>query len=103
MQRYPFAEQDGVDAVRLYIEAGRCYQIARQANQVIRIHNELAGLKRRLNRDYQSHRLQLRLALDNARYADALREARILRNLLYQRDDAYTQWLDQVARKIPIQ
>jgi len=100
MERYPFDHQDGVEAVRLLSEARDCYQTVGEIVQVTRVQQALDSWTRRLEQDYRSHRLRLRLALANARYDKARRTLRILQNLLSHRDDNYTKWLDHVEREL---
>lgn len=100
MERYPFDHQDGIEAVRLLSEARDCYQTAGEIVQETRVQKALNTWMRRLEQDYRSHRLRLRLALAAARYDKAKRTLRILQNLLSHRDDSYTEWLDHVEREL---
>jgi hypothetical protein len=99
-ERYSFTPHDGVEAVYLYSEAFQCYQVAGQFDEASRIKKELDVWKRRLENDYRTHRLWLRLALDNRQNSDALREVRALVSLLSHRNDSYTKWLDQLEQKM---
>ncbi len=98
MERYPYVYQDGVAAVGLISEARDCYQTEEKTAHVTRVQKTLDTWRRRLERDYRNHRLQLRLALSDAQYEKARRTARILRSLLSHRDDSYTIWLGRVER-----
>lgn len=100
MQRYPFKPQDGVEAVRLISEARDCYQIAGEVVHVTRVEKALDIWKRRIERDYRNYRLRLRLALGGKRFNDASRSIRMLRDLLADRNDPYTHWLDSIERKL---
>jgi hypothetical protein len=98
-ERYSFTPQDGVEAVRLYSDAFQCYQVARQFDQANRVKKELDIWKRRIENDYRTHKLWLRLALDNKQNSDVLREVRVLESLLSHQNDRYTKWLDQLEQK----
>ncbi len=100
MERYPYVYQDGVEAVRLMSESRNCYQAAGDSSQAARVQKALDTWTRRLEQDYRSLRLRLRLALADVQSDEARRIVRILRDLLSHRDDSYTQWLVRVEQRL---
>src|SRR5688500_18100205 len=62
-ERYPFESQDGVEAVALYGVASSCYAAAGQDADAQRMRRERELVVRRLDEDYQTHRLRLERAL----------------------------------------
>lgn len=102
-ERYPFAAQDGVQAVRLYRRAQACYRAIGAANEAQLMEREGDVMERRIDEDYRTHRLRLERALRQSRLADALIETRALIELLQHREgDAYLAWLNQLARQLQL-
>lgn len=102
-ERYPFAAQDGVQAVRLYRRAAACYRAVGASNEATLMQREGEVMERRIDEDYRTHRLRLERALQQGRLEDALIETRALIELLRHREgDAYLAWLNQLARQLQL-
>jgi len=100
-ERSAFDATDGVDAVSLFREAQACFQLAGKADDVLRVANKLSQWSGRLNERYATVRLQLKVAVDKQRHADALTAVRELQALLAHQDDGlYRQWLGQLSRTL---
>jgi hypothetical protein len=102
-ERYPFAAQDGVQAVHLYRHAQACYRAVGAANEARLMEREGNVMARRIDEDYRTHRLRLERALRQSRLADSLIETRALIELLHHREgDPYLAWLNQLARQLQL-
>jgi len=100
-ERSAFDATDGVDAVFPFREAQACFQLAGKADDASRVANELSQWSGRLNERYATLRLQLKVALDKQRHADALAAVRELQALLaHQEEGPYRQWLGQLSRTL---
>lgn len=102
-ERYPFAAQDGVQAVRLYRRAAACYRAIGATTEAQLMQREGEVMARRIDEDYRTHRLRLERALQQNRLEDALLETRALIELLRHREgDPYLAWLNQLARQLQL-
>ncbi len=102
-ERYPFAAQDGVQAVQLYATAELCYAAAGQRGDSARIRREKEALQQRLEEDYRTHRLRLERGLELERWDEALIEAKNLNDLLAHRQDTeYGQWMELLERRLQL-
>jgi hypothetical protein len=102
-ERYPFAAQDGVQAVQLYATAQACYSAAGRGADATRIGREKAALTQRLEEDYRTHRLRLERALEFQHWDDALVEAKNLNDLLeHRRETEYGQWMELLERRLQL-
>jgi hypothetical protein len=100
-ERSAFDATDGVDAVSLFREAQACFQLAGKADDVTRVANEFTQWSGQLNEQYATLRLQLKVALDKQRHADALAAVKELQALLaHQEEGPYRQWLGQLSRTL---
>ena len=100
-ERSPFDGSDGVDALFLLGEARACFAGAGRIDDEARTDEALRDWTVRMNDDYASLRLRLRVALDQGFVADALRAAKGLETLLSrQRESAYAEWLRAVRREL---
>jgi hypothetical protein len=95
MQRYPFAAQDGRDAVALLREAARCHVEEGGAAEAARTERLAERWQARIWEDYQAARLRLAMALENKQPADALAEVRVLLALWPRADDELGRELRQ--------
>ncbi len=102
-ERYPFASQDGVQAVGRYQRAQSCYRAAGATREAEIMAQEVASMQDRIEEDYRTHRLRLTRALEQERLPDALVETRSLIELLRHKDgDPYLAWLIQLARQLQL-
>ena len=100
-ERYPFDAQEGVLAYGLYLEAESCYRGAGRMGDATRMQREGRSLRRRIDEDYQTHRLRFERALQHQRYDEALRESRALNALLrHLVDDEYATWMRMMERRL---
>jgi hypothetical protein len=101
-ERYAFAAQDGIEAVRLYAVAEGCFHAAGEARDAARMKRAKNALVQRIEEDYRTHRLRLDRALKNRDYQDALRETRAIQALLAHRDGTFLKWLEGLERKLQL-
>lgn len=102
-ERYPFASQDGVEAVNLYMRSVSCYRAIGAEREARLMEREGNLMRRRIEEDYRHHRLRLERSLEHGRLPDALLETRALIELLrHQGDDPYITWLRQLARQLQL-
>ena len=100
-ERSAFDATDGMDAVPLFNQALACFQVVGKTEDISRVASELSSWRSRLNEQYATLRLRLRLSLDSERHADALAAANELRALLaHQQEGPYWQWLVQISRTL---
>jgi len=97
-ERYAFDPHDGVEAVELYGLSAACYALAGDQASARRAGAAEATWRNRLDGQYQSHRLRLRLALDRGQTTEAYTQARALRALLRDQTGAYVEWLAAIER-----
>lgn len=102
-ERYPFAAQDGVQAVTLYRRAAACYRATGATAEAAQMDREGDLMQRRIEEDYTTHKLRLTRALEQRRLADAIIETRALIELLRHREgDPYLAWLRQLERQLQL-
>ncbi len=102
-ERYPFAAQDGVQAVRLYRRAQACYSAINASEEAQLMGHEAEVMEHRIDEDYTTHRLRLERALRQGRLPDALMETRALIELVrHEEGDPYLAWLRQLARQLQL-
>lgn len=100
-QRFPFATRDGVEALDLLVESAACYRAAGRDGDADRLQDAAATWFARLDDEYASARLRLRVALDQERHGDALSAARHLQALLSPRPASpYSEWLAGLSRRL---
>jgi len=97
-ERYAFDPHDGVDAVQLYGLSSSCYATGGDQAGARRAGTAEAAWRSKLDAQYQSHRLRLRLALDRGQNAEAYTQARALRVLLRNETGPYVEWLAAIER-----
>jgi hypothetical protein len=100
MQRYRFAARDGVQAINLLREARQCHLAEGSESEAARIGKLVDAWRARLDRDHESHRLRLRLAMQKGDRKEALREVRALRALLEPGKGATLSWLEKMERRL---
>jgi len=101
VERSAFVVEDGVVAVRLFQHARACYEVAGKSAELARMVAELQRQTERLNEQYATLRLRLRVALDKDRYSEALGATRDLQGLLSkQADSSYRRWLGQLEQTL---
>ncbi|MCA9609322.1 MAG: hypothetical protein KC619_27160 [Myxococcales bacterium] len=102
-ERYPFASQDGVQAVRRFQRARACYRAAGAGQEAEIMEREGARMQARIEEDYRTHQLRLRRALEQERLPDALLESRALVELLRHKEgDPYLNWLRLLGRQLQL-
>jgi len=101
VERSAFVVQDGVEAAILIRQAQACYGVAGKNAEATRMADELQHQTERLNEQYASLRLDLRVALDKKRYSEALEATRDLETLLArQQGGPYRRWLGQLQQSL---
>ena len=101
VERSAFVAQDGISAATLFQRARACYEVAGASEGATRMQGELSQQTERLNEQYATLRLRLRVALDGDRYGEALEAVRDLDGLLArQADSAYRRWLILLQRTL---
>jgi hypothetical protein len=99
-ERYPFSPHDGVAAVTLWAAAAACAAAAGDVDGAAAARAERDRLRARVEDDYRAHRLALERALDHRHYAVALDQARLVADLLRDRDGEYQRWLVRLDRSL---
>ncbi len=100
-ERSAFDATDGVDALSLFREARVCFELAHNTEEASRLVDEVSRCSGRLNEQYATLRLRLRVSLDKDRSADALAAVREMQALLaHQAEGPYRQWLTQLGRTL---
>ncbi len=101
MQRSAFVTREGVEALDLLAESSACFRAAGLASESARVDSAYHKWGERLNEDYASARLRLRLALTEQRSENALAAVREIEALLAARPSSpYTEWLSELRRKL---
>jgi hypothetical protein len=101
MQRSAFVTREGIEAMDLLAEASTCFRVAGLEAESQRVETALGKWSERLNDDYASARLRLRVALAEERPENALGAVRELEALLAARPPSpYTEWLTELRRKL---
>ena len=89
------------DVGALFRRARACYEVAGESEGATRMQSELSHQTERLNEQYATLRLRLRVALDRDRYGEALEAARDLEGLLVRHADSpYRRWLGLLQRTL---
>lgn len=102
-ERYPFAAQDGVQAVQLYRRAQACYVAVSATTEAQAMAREAEVMSRRIDEDFRTHKLRLERSLGQGRLPDALLETRALLEIFRHRaGHPYVAWLEQLARQLQL-
>ena len=102
-ERYPFAAQDGVQAVLLFRRSEACYRATGAATEAAQMRREGDTMQRRIEEDYTTHKLRLERALRQARLPDAVIETRAIIEILRHREGhPYLAWLRQLERQLQL-
>jgi hypothetical protein len=102
-ERYPFAAQDGVQAVQLYRRAQACYRAVNASTEAALMGREAELMSRRIDEDFRTHKLRLERALAQGRLPDALLETHALQEIFRHRaGHPYVGWLEQLARQLQL-
>ena len=103
-ERYPFDPADGRDSVVLYDTAYVCFQAQGATAPAQEMLRERDYMRRRIQEDYDTHRLRMGRALELERFDDALLEDRALLALVRERggDHPYVQWLVRMERQLQL-
>jgi hypothetical protein len=100
-QRAPFDRTDGVEALGLLGEAKACFDTAGMTTEALATEQERASWQQRMDDEYASLRLRLRVALDQKQSGDALAALRGLEALLAaQPRSPYRAWLSGIRRDL---
>jgi hypothetical protein len=101
LQRFAFAAHEGIEALDLLAEASACFNAAGQADDAARARDAHSAWSGQLADDYAAARLELRVALEQERYQQALNAASHLQALLAARPACpYSEWLSSVAHRL---
>jgi Inner membrane component of T3SS, cytoplasmic domain len=99
-ERSPFSMRDGVQAVPNYQLAAACFAFAGDEADARTVDRTGQQLAEKLQEELHAHQVRLDWFLDRHRFGPAFDEVRTLRELLADRDDAYTRWLGAVAHEL---
>lgn len=100
MARYPFNPEEGVEAARLLSVALACARASRDEPTIERLQDIGGRWADRLEADYRSLQVQVRVALDRDAPAVALGAVRGLRRFLARSTGAYVSWLEREERRL---
>jgi hypothetical protein len=103
IDRYPFAPEDGVEAVVRFRRAQACFRDSGDAPSAERLRTLGDVAQHRVEGDYRTRVFRLRRALDAGYSRRALHEVRALRAMLGARPtDAYVAWLARVEHALEL-
>jgi hypothetical protein len=98
--RYPFAPADGLQALKLLMEAESCFALSRDAAQRARVGASVRAWHARLERDYRDHLTRYTRAIAASRPALALRDIAFLLELLSEHDGPFSERLRHLQREL---
>ena len=103
LDRYPFAPEDGVEAVARFRRAHACYRDSGDAAGAERLRALGDAAQRRVEGDYRTRAFRLQRALEADEVRSALLEARTLRAMLGARTAApYVDWLERLEHALAL-
>jgi len=103
IDRYPFAPEDGVEAVVRFRRAQTCYRDSGDGPGADRVRTLGDAAQQQVEADYRTRVFRLRRALDAGHARRALEEVRALRAMLGARPtDAYVAWLGRVEHALEL-
>lgn len=101
VERSAFVVQDGLEAASFFRHARACYEVAGKSVDATRMDNAFRQEAERLNEQYATLRLRLRVALDKDRFREALEATRDLQALLSKQPSGpYRRWLGQLEESL---
>ncbi|MEM9189036.1 MAG: hypothetical protein AAGF12_07660 [Myxococcota bacterium] len=98
--RYAFSPQDGIVAAQFYRQAQACFEDATDAATAQLAARRGAGLEKRIEDDYRTHRIRLERALMDGRKREALAEALHVHRFVQHTEDEYFRWLTSLIQKL---
>lgn len=98
--RFRYDLRDGVEAVKLYSQAGACYRGAGDPTRAAEMERQRDEMKETMDADYAARRLRLHHALSTENWEEASVESRALASMLTNADpeNGYVVWLDRTRR-----
>lgn len=103
IDRYPFAPEDGVEAVVRYRRAQACFRDSGDGPGADRARAIGDTEQAQLEADYRTRVFRLRRALDAGHTGPAIREVRALRAMLGTRaGDHYVAWLERIEHALEL-
>lgn len=99
-ERYPFAPIEGIESVRLFRRAQRCFSASGDAERATIARQQGDRMQRRVEQDYRARVMRLEHALRHRQKRHALAHTQVLRSLLADSTDAYAIWLDALQRAL---
>lgn len=103
MDRYPFAPQDGVEAVVRFRRAQACFRDSGDRVGADRARTTGDAAQHQLEADYRKRVFRLRRALDASHARAALQEVRSLHAMLANRPtEPYVTWLERLEHALEL-
>jgi hypothetical protein len=102
-ERSPFAPQDGVESVSLYIKAAACFSQAKNTVDAQFARGEAEHMKQTTSRQFHVHQVRLERALATNEYDFAQAEARMLQAFVGPGGGEYNGWLSDLQRRIKLE
>ena len=99
-ERYPYEASDGIEAVKLFRAAQRCFAESKNEAMARRMEVEFSLLKSKIEEDYLVHRVRQKRALKNRRLSEALVETRALLGIVDTQPGPYKEWLVRLERHL---
>ena len=100
LERYPFAAADGLRAVAALDHARACAELSGDVPRAEELASVAQRLRERIGEDFRASRFRLERALENGEREPALRETRVLSELLADRPGPYREWLRRLATEL---
>ena len=103
MDRYPFAPEDGVEAVVRFRRAQACFRDSGDRLGADRVRTTGDAAQRQLEADYRKRVFRLRRGLEASHARAALQEVRALRAMLGDRPaEPYVAWLERLEHALEL-
>ena len=99
-ERSPYAPQDGVESVSLYVRAATCFTQARSPDEAQLARVEAEHMRQTSSRQFHMHEVRLERALATKDYDSAEAEARILQAFVGSAGPEYSGWLSDLQRRM---
>ncbi|HTV23936.1 MAG TPA: FHA domain-containing protein [Polyangiaceae bacterium] len=101
-ERSPYAPQDGVESVSLYVRAATCFTQAQNAADAQFARAEAERMRQTSSRQFHVHQVRLERALATKEYDAAEAEARILQAFVGTAGPEYSGWLSDLQRRMKV-
>jgi len=99
-ERYRYASHDGLDAGRLYAQAGKCYALAGDQASLARVDSVGRAWREQVMDEFRAARLRLRTAIQNNQTSAAMDAIAAIQVMLQGESLPYLAWLGAKEREL---